>query len=180
MLNNAMPGTETPTMLKSGDCIMSTSPSGCFATQYRTSQGKFNNVLLSQTITLTLNTRLAGNPLLTLPIQSGCLVTGMGSFTMNQSVVNYLTYNGASATVADLLNLANDLLGGTLTPGANVGTPSKPRIVPSYSAVNDVVDAINNAFDGCTNLVGYQTCVTSSLVVLARVAPEANTISDHE
>ena len=179
MVNNAMPGATTPRMLLPGDCVMSTAANGCFKTSYSTKQGKFNNVLLSQTITLTLNTRLAGNPLLTLPIQSGCLVTGMGSFEMNQSVVNYLTYNGASATVADLLNLANDLLGGALTPGANVGTPSKPRIVPSYSAVNDVVDAINNAFDGCTNLVGYQTCVTSSLVVLARVAPEASTISDH-
>jgi hypothetical protein len=179
MVNKAMPGGTTPRMLLAGDCIMSTASNGCFMMTYSTKQGKFNNVFLSQTITLTLNTRLAGNPLLTLPIQSGCLVTGMGSFTMNQSVVNYLTYNGASATVADLLNLANDLLGGALTPGANIGTPSKPRIVPSYSAVNDVVDAINNAFDGCTNFVGYQTCVTSSLVVLARVAPQASTISDH-
>jgi hypothetical protein len=126
-----------------------------------------------------LNTRLAGNPLLTLPIQSGCLVTGLGSFPMNQSVVNYLTYDGASATVADLLALANDLLSGYLVPGSNVGTPGKPRIVPTYSAVNDAVDAINNAFDGCTSFAGYQTCVTSSLVVMARVAPEANAITDH-
>jgi hypothetical protein len=179
MLNNAMPGGTTPRMLLPGDCVMSTASNGCFVTKYMTKQGKINNVFLAQTITLTLNTRLAGNPLLTLPIQSGCLNTGMGSFTMNQSVVNYLTYNGASATVADLLNLANDLLGGTLTPGANVGTPSKPRIVPSYSAVNDVVDAINNAIDGCTNFNGYQTCVTSSLVVLAKTAPVDNTISNH-
>jgi hypothetical protein len=179
MVNNAMPGGTTPRMLLPGDCVMSTAANGCFKTSYSTKQGKFNNVLLSQTITLTLNTRLAGNPLLTLPIQSGCLVTGMGSFEMNQSVVNYLTYNGASATVADLLNLANDLLGGTLTPGANVGTPSKPRIVPSYSDVTSAIDAINNAFDGCTSFNGYQTCITTSLVVMARVAPGASTISDH-
>jgi hypothetical protein len=170
MLYNAMPGTETPTMLKSGDCIMSTSPSGCFATQYRTSQGKFNNVLLSQTITLTLNTRLAGNPLLTLPIQSGCLVTGKGTFEMNQNVVNYLTYNGATATVSNLLDLANDLLGGTLTPGDNMGTVADPRIVPSYSDVTMAIDAINKGFDGCSSFNGYQVC--STLVVATRKAPD--------
>jgi hypothetical protein len=178
MLNKAMPGASTPRALTS-TCTMSTDKFGCFATTYSTKQGKFNNVLLSQTITLTLNTRLAGNPLLTLPIQSGCLVTGLGSFPMNQSVVNYLTYDGATATVADLLALANDLLSGYLVPGSNVGTPGKPRIVPTYSAVNDAVDAINNAFDGCTSFAGYQTCVTSSLLVMARVAPEANAITDH-
>ena len=170
MLNQAMPGGEAPAMLKAGDCIMSTSPSGCFATQYRTSQGKFNNVLLSQTITLTLNTRLAGNPLLTLPIQSGCLVTGKGTFEMNQNVVNYLTYNGATATVSNLLDLANDLLGGTLIPGTNMGTVANPRIVPSYSDVNKAIDAINKGFDGCTSFNGYQDC--STLVVATRKAPD--------
>jgi hypothetical protein len=170
MLNNAMPGTETPSMLKPGDCIMSTSPTGCFATQYRTSQGKFNNVLLSQTITLTLNTRLAGNPLLTLPIQSGCLVTGKGTFEMNQNVVNYLTYNGTAATVSNLLDLANDLLGGTLTPGQNTGTVADPRIVPSYSDVTRAIDAINKGFDGCSSFNGYQDC--STLVIATRKAPD--------
>ena len=170
MLNNAMPGTETPSMLKPGDCIMSTSPTGCFATQYRTSQGKFNNVLLSQTITLTLNTRLAGNPLLTLPIQSGCLVTGKGTFEMNQNVVNYLPYNGTAATVSNLLDLANDLLGGTLTPGQNTGTVADPRIVPSYSDVTRAIDAINKGFDGCSSFNGYQDC--STLVIATRKAPD--------
>jgi hypothetical protein len=70
---------------------------------------------------------------------------------MNQNVVDYL---GANNTVQDLLNLANAVLGGTLKPGVNGA--------PSYSDVNDAVDAINKSFDEGRRFLDYypekQTC----------------------
>ena len=171
-LNTMMPGGSTPTSLLSGNYTLS--PGNPFKSAYLTKQGKINNNLLSQTITLTLNTRVNAS-LLGLSIQSGCLVTGKGSFEMNQNVVNYLTNNGAiTATVEDLLRLANDILG-----GKNVlNQPRKPgvagdngRIVPSYSEVNSAVDAINNAFDGCSTFIGYQSCLLVKTTTLK--APES-------
>jgi hypothetical protein len=82
----------------------------------------------------------------TLQLGSGCIITSGGSFQINQSVIAYL---GGSATVQDLLNLANDVLGGVKTPG--VGG------VPSYSAINDAVTSINEGFDECKTLFGYCT-----------------------
>ncbi|HKB45618.1 MAG TPA: T9SS type A sorting domain-containing protein [Chitinophagaceae bacterium] len=159
-LNQTLPG---------GNCDITT---GCFTYPvYLTKQGKINNVLLSQTITLGLNTRWEGGKLLLFHIESGWLTTqkmkGCGadavlvtdcsdggtvsSIKMNQHVVDYL---GSSATVNDLLKLANDILGGTLTPGINS--------VPSYSDVNDAVDAINQSFDEGRRFLDYfsvkQTC----------------------
>ena len=136
--------------------------------QYLTKQGKINNVLLSQTITLTLNTRLQGGILASFPIKSGYIVTPGGSCTqLNSSVVNYLTANGTkTATVTDLLNLANDVLGGTKTAGSGG--------VPSLSNINSAVDAINNVFDGCKSFSGYfPTCpYTTTVKTAVRVAEE--------
>jgi hypothetical protein len=60
------------------------------------------------------------------------------------SVIAYLSNpaNGYPNTVAGLLQLANDMLG-----GVNTGL--------TLDAVNNAVDIINNAFDGCRVLVGY-------------------------
>jgi len=147
-LNSIMPGGNTPAVLKAGDCSMMTS---CLS-QYLTNQGRINNVLLSQTITLTLNTRLKGGILSSFAIKSGYIVTQGGCMQLNSSVVNYLTANGTKlATVSDLLNLANDVLGGTKTAGAGG--------VPSLSNINSVIDAINNIFDECKSFSGYfSTC----------------------
>ena len=167
-LNQTMPGGSMPAALPAGNCDIST---GCFTYPvYLTKQGKINNVLLSQTITLSLNTRWNDGELLLFPIKSGYLttqkMTGCGpdatvvttcssntvsSILMNQHVVDYL---GSGATVNDLLILANDILGGTLIPGING--------VPSYSDVNDAVDAINESFDEGRRFLDYysvkQTC----------------------
>jgi hypothetical protein len=149
-LNNSMPGGSTPRALVNvGACNISNS---CFDANYLTQQGRINNNLLSQTITLALNARL-GTTLNNIPIQSGCLLTSAGSYQINQSVVAYLTCRN-TATVSGLLALANAVLGGSLTPGQNVGG----CIVPSYSAINDAVDLFNNAFDECKNYNGYGTC----------------------
>jgi hypothetical protein len=103
-------------------------------------------VLLSQTITLSLNVRLLGGILGQFALGSGCIQTSGGSFQVNQNVLNYL---GAGATVQDLLDLANDLLAGIKTPGV--------AGVPSYSEVNGAVDAFNNGFDECRTFMGYCT-----------------------
>jgi len=167
-LNQTMPGGNTPNGLPAGNCIITT---GCFVSPiYLTQQGRINNILLSQTITLGLNVRWDNSKLLLFPIKSGYLTTqkmkGCGesavlvttcesgtvsSILMNQNVVNYL---GGSATVADLLQLANDVLGGSKVPG--VGG------VPSYTDVNDAVDCINKSFDEGRRFLDYydtnQTC----------------------
>ncbi|RYE14421.1 MAG: hypothetical protein EOP51_28180 [Sphingobacteriales bacterium] len=154
-LNSIMPGGSTPAVLKVGNCNMM---DACLS-QYLTNQGRINNVLLSQTITLTLNTRLKGGILASFPIKSGYIVTQSGGCKqLNSTVVNYLTANGLkTATVNDLLALANDVLGGTKIAGSGG--------VPSLSNINAVIDAINNIFDGCRDFVGYfPTCPYSTTV----------------
>ncbi|TMI88206.1 MAG: hypothetical protein E6H06_19265, partial [Bacteroidetes bacterium] len=80
-LNSTMPGGSTPAALPVGNCTITT---GCFIyPAYLTKQGKINNVLLSQTITLGLNARWEGGKLLLFHIESGWLttqkMTGCGS-----------------------------------------------------------------------------------------------------
>jgi hypothetical protein len=143
-VNQVMPGGSTPQALTfPGQCNIL---DACFTNNYLTSLGKINNVLLSQTLALSLNTRLQNGKLATLKLGNGCFVTSGGNFQVNQNVINYL---GANATVQDLLNLANDVLGGVKVPGVNG--------VPSFSDINSAVDAINNGFDGCRLYMGQCT-----------------------
>jgi len=156
-LNNSMPGGKTPTgPLAAGDCNILNS---CFDVYL--SGGRINNVLISQTITLALNARLNNGILAGIPI-GGCILTSGGSFGIDQSVLNYL---GSSATVQDLLNLANDVLGGVKTPG--VGG------VPSYSSINDAVTSINEGFDECKTFLG--NCAPG--VITVKPVPR---VGDHE
>jgi hypothetical protein len=154
-----MPGGSTPGPLTGmiGQCVI-TQP--CI-NDYLTQQGRFNNVLLSQTIALSLNVRLNSGSLASLTLGSGCINTSGGGFQINQSVIAYL---GSGATVQSLLNLANAVLGGALTPG--VGG------VPSYSAINDAVDAINNGFDECRTFLGY--CTVGGITMAAGPYAEIN------
>jgi hypothetical protein len=161
-LNAVLPGGSTPTFLPGGNCNIT--DNACFKyPAYLTKQGKINNNLLSQTITLQLNTRWDGGRLLLFHVEHGWLTTqklqGCGpnallvtqcadgtvsSILMNENVVNYL---GVNNTVQDLLNLAKGVLGGTLIPGQDG--------VPSYSDVNDAVDAINKSFDEGRRFLDY-------------------------
>ena len=131
--------------------------------------GKIYNILLGQTIVLGLNVRIPGNNLADLRLSgrfittapgsgSGCgaagTATGAGStFSLPASVVTYL---GANNRVSDLLQLANNALGGVYVPsGSN----------PGYSDISGAVDAINNAFDGCRVLVSVSnTSLRNSLI----------------
>ena len=160
-LNQTLPGGSGATALPAGNCIITT---GCFVSPtYLTSGGKINNGLLSQTIVLGLNARWNNGALLLFPIRSGYLTTqemngcypnstpsegcDIISIQINQNVVNYL---GGNATVTDLLQLANDVLGGTKTPGING--------VPSYSDISAAVTSITTAFhDGRRFLNYYET-----------------------
>jgi PKD repeat protein len=187
-LNQTLPGGNTPTGLPGGNCTITT---GCFTyPAYLTKQGKINNVLLSQTITLGLNARWEGGKLLLFHIESGWLTTqkmkGCGadavlvtdcsdggtvsSIKMNQNVVDYL---GNNNTVQDLLNLANAVLGGTLTAGSGG--------VPSYTDINDAVDAINKSFDEGRRFLDYypdkQTCeiLFPSPVIVSASKPAVST-----
>ena len=137
ILNDMMPGGSTPEALAAGDFVIT---SAAFANEYLTKQGKINNVLLSQTITLALNSRLNGGLLATIPLTS-CILIDDSTIYLNQSVLDYMAGHGYPATVAGLLQLANAILSGHLTPG--VGG------VPSYSAINDAVTQINEGFDEC-------------------------------
>ena len=164
-----MPGGGPAKALAPGNCNITAqgSPS-CLPLK----NGRINNVLLSQTIALSLNVRMnAGSLANFVLVQDKYLVTqardGCGdtattvscaedssaikSWSLDQSVIDYLTAAGGyPPTVAGLLDLANDVLGGVLVPG--VGG------VPSFSAVASVVDAINNAFDHCRTFVGWFDC----------------------
>jgi hypothetical protein len=199
-LNQTMPGGNTPNALPVGNCTIT---AGCFISPtYLTQQGRINNILLSQTITLGLNVRWNNGELLLFPIKSGYLTTQkmkgcipnavlvetcesgtISSILMDQNVVDYL---GANGTVADLLQLANDVLGGSKIPGVNG--------VPSYSNVNDAVDCINQSFDEGRRFLNYfgtkQTCeilfpspalptssTTTTLVSAYREPADAITVS---
>jgi hypothetical protein len=157
-INQTLPGGSGAFALPAGNCIITT---GCFVSPtYLTSGGKINNGLLSQTITLALNARWNSGALLLFPIRSGYLTTqdmngcypnstpseGCDIFSerINQNVVNYL---GANATVADLLQLANDVLGGTKTPGING--------VPSYSDISGAANSITMAFHDGRRFLNY-------------------------
>lgn len=159
-LNSILPGGQTPNGL--------VNPTACSIMEkdclkpYLTKQGRLNNVLLSQTFTLSLNARWKEGELLLFPIRSGYLTTqamtgchddavvvetcsGNTVFSklMNEKVVNYL---GSGATVKDLLQLANDALGGTLAASPHT---------PSYNDINEAVSVINEAFDEGRRFLDY-------------------------
>jgi hypothetical protein len=134
--------------------------------------GRFNNVLLGQTITLSLNVRLSPQLLnfglapkfctqAVLPGPDGLRGTGddvlvNGSilmFSISNSVLNALTNLSlgiTNSTVQGLLELANRGLAAQPTGGA------------SLADINAAVDAINRGFDECRVLVD---CTTGMVIV---------------
>ncbi|MFV8337602.1 T9SS type A sorting domain-containing protein, partial [Flavobacterium sp. RSP29] len=140
-----------------------------FPASYLTKKGTLNNTLLAQTITLGLNLGING-ALGDFVLQDGMLVTaaaegGCGSdipkerkcnYDINgnlTSVTNDYQYYSIDAsvvaaiegdkTIQGLFALANKALGGGNTNGV------------SLTSIADVVDKINNAFDGCRIFMGY-------------------------
>ncbi|PHR71022.1 MAG: hypothetical protein COA67_07445 [Lutibacter sp.] len=112
-----------------------------------TYQGRIRNILLAQTVTLFFNTELnevIGDWELQAEFYTSALIEcgqeegyyETETFTISQSVIDYLNANYGGATVSTLMELANDVLGGVVTD-------------ISASAVNGAVDAINRGFDEC-------------------------------
>jgi len=113
---------------------------------------KFRNVLLGQTITLALNTRLSSNlpgfPLSETFCTQGAIWQPDGTFmiadkstiqqhTLPAKVLQALADLGLPSPVEGLLELANRALAGLDTGGANL------------SQINSAVTTINEAFDEC-------------------------------
>jgi hypothetical protein len=125
-------------------------------------KGRFRNVLIGQTVSLTLNTRLDDElsdleicpelrTVAALPGDDGLFGTGDDvmdtesdtlTFTIPESVIAALVDSlGLPQTVGGVLELANRGLAGEPTGGARLGD------------VNQAASAINDAFDGCRFLV---------------------------
>jgi hypothetical protein len=166
-LNAVMPGGGTPRIFShTGNITLSSSQ---FAA-YRSSNGRINNVLLSQTITLGLNLRIKDD-LAPFILQNGYLHTqrtrscteGSGVYNcsedtmaikawlMKKTVIDYLQAI-SDGTVLDLFNLANQVLGGVKVPGQLVNGVA---VVPTLSDIVYQIDVINNAFDKCRVFVDY-------------------------
>jgi hypothetical protein len=180
-LNAVMPGGGTPfSFSHTGNITLQSSQFSL----YKTSRGKINNILLSQTIALALNVRIKPD-LAPFVLENGYIHTqrlrtcqnadlpslvtceedsmAIRAWLMIPSVVNYLLAN-SGGTVADLLALANEVLGRTKVPGqAGAGG----TVVPSLANIVAQVDIINNAFDQCRLSLGYfstlNLCTSSSL-----------------
>ncbi|MEJ8844797.1 T9SS type A sorting domain-containing protein, partial [Lacibacter sp. H375] len=183
LLNASMPGGSNPRELF-GSCTVDNVPSLplCWtpgtntSTTYITKQGKINNVLLSQTITLGLNLRVSGGLGdfaieagtfatakadggcgSTIPKERSCYLNELGQLvvvneyvykTIPQSIIDALNAGGYDLTVGGLYALANDALGNTdLETGKERGA--------SLGAITDAVASINEGFDECRIFIGW-------------------------
>ncbi len=113
--------------------------------------GKFNNVLVGQALTLALNLRVdpsLGGVTLAASMTSYNALNCNGSDpadltgltrTIPASVLGNLSYLGGTATVTTLLGLANKALGGVAYANAG-GSPSVADISSAAAAVNELFD----------------------------------------
>jgi hypothetical protein len=173
-----MPGSYGPNKLTyAGNVTISNTAGSLFATNYL-SAGKLKNSLLGEQITMKLNTRMSPG-LVNFPIQyaagsdsyfqtfiatAGCCCTftcgstSPNCFTVKNSVAKYLTKGGTqAATLTHLINLADDLLGGVLTPGTSVGG----YIVPPYAEVAGALGTISSAFNYFRTFNGNYGCTSA-------------------
>src|SRR6185436_5690386 len=118
-------------------------------------EGKILNQLFSQTLTLYFNTTIAGSTLANVSLNGLAIIAprncgssepagpGVPTQLVSPAVSSYLATHGYAVTVAGLLQLANDALG-----GVNVSPLT-------LSQIQEAVNNINNAFDECAILTGY-------------------------
>ena len=163
-----------------------TAADGCAIPATLLRNGRFNNVLIGQTITLSLNLRLDGSlggVLLSSTMTSyntlgACSrvadpadLLGL-SRTIPSSV---LTNLGSGATVQSLLALANNALGG-VGYTANGSTPA-------ITDINAAVSAINELYDNC-RVAGPQVvargAAASSVLTLVALPNPANDLTSIE
>jgi hypothetical protein len=155
-----LPAGGTAKRLPVGDQVFGTN---CTTLIELNRHGRFDNVLLGQTIALGLNMRLdldladleiKGTEMTTIGTTPGIDgkcgteddIPNMESVitkTIPQSVIDALKNLYGTATVKNLFDLANKALGGQSTGGA------------SLTHINEAVSAINEGFDGCRFLQGW-------------------------
>jgi hypothetical protein len=117
--------------------------------------GKIRNQLFSQTLTLYFNTTIAGSTLANVSLNGFAIIAprncgssepaGAGVLTqlVSPTISSYLANHGYAVTVAGLLQLANDALGGV-------------DVSPlTLSQIQEAVSNINETFDECKILTGY-------------------------
>jgi hypothetical protein len=163
-----------------GSCMQSKLPSGSSSGQLPNgivnctnatgsgylNSGKFRSYLLGSEIALALGVRGSAGlgslhitgPYLTTYGASSCVngsaVAGTRHvYAIPQSVVTYL---GANNTIANLITLANQALGGTYNAGGNNS--------PSYDDLANACASITAAFDSCRILVGFSSSSAGSRV----------------
>ena len=148
-----MPAGGQPAILPVGPTAFTSGYSTCSQNNASlVSKGKFTDVLMGQTFTLSLNVRgdagLSSVPLCP-SMQTQKLIGNVPdpnspavAFTMPSSVISWLNANGG-ANVGNLLALANQALGGATG-------------LPPLSDINTAVNNVNVYFDGCRAEVSCQ------------------------
>ncbi|WP_160328124.1 PKD domain-containing protein [Solirubrum puertoriconensis] len=161
--------------------------SGCSLPGSLLKNDKFNNVLIGQVMALELNLRLdaylSNQPFGSSNLGSLMLTSSMTTYrattcgaggvadptdltgitrTIPSSVINYLNTSGGGATVANLLKLGEEMLGGTAGSGR-----------PSFADVNAAITAVNELFDNCRVLASpvYAMSAVSTTASLSGTAP---------
>ncbi|HLP35369.1 Ig-like domain-containing protein [Lacibacter sp.] len=182
LLNKSMPGGGGSRELF-GSCTVDNVPlPACWTpgtnntTTYITKQGRINNVLLSQTITLGLNLRVSGGLAdfaleagtfatakadggcgSTTPKQRSCYFNELGQLvvvneyvykTIPQSIIDALNAGGYDHTVGGLYQLANDALG-------NKDGETGKEQGASLGDITNAVGSINEGFDECRIFIGW-------------------------
>lgn len=145
-LNNNLPSGGTPKLLPTGDAVYDVSCSTSTAIPLR--NGRFDNILLGQTITLGLNLRndihLGG-----LILNGNIITTSSGSKSIPQNVIIALMNIYGNKSVMNLYDLANRALGGLNIDAA------------SLSSINEAVSSINESFDECQTLISFDNSAAS-------------------
>jgi len=123
-----------------GDQVLNTSSCQTAPALPLNNQGNFRNVLLGQTLTLSLNLRLSPN-LVGTPLCPQ-MMTDNGPIQIPLSVLSAMMIYGHGHTADGLLAFANQALAG------------QPTGIATLSDINAAIDAINSGFDECATLQG--------------------------
>jgi hypothetical protein len=189
-----MPATQTSTVITANSG--SNNNTNITSNLPKLNSKKISDILLGQTITLALNVYIPGNTLASFVMQTGYLTTQKADIA-NCPVKNVLPCSKDAAsigslqiatsagmktwiagkTVADLLILASNALGGGALPSG-----------VTLSDINNAVDVINRSFDGGRFFLGYfsspKTCgstlaapVTNSTGILNEQSITVNKLS---
>jgi hypothetical protein len=146
-INTRLPAGSTSSKLPSGNNTMQASNCQSIPNALPVKNGKWQNVLLGQTVALSLNVRFDPNLADFKLVPSFCTQGSSGvimRFTILSPVFKALDELKLPHTVGGLLELANLALAGQPTGDANL------------TSINNAVDAINRGFDECRTLASCQ------------------------